>query len=255
MRTIVVSGAGSGIGRATAERLAQSKDTRLVLLGRNLAKLSETKSKLPRPNDHEIVAADLRDAKALQSAFHELRLSEKNVTAVIANAGVGGENHYGPDDRWHEVIETNLTGTYYLINEALPALRASAQPYRHVVIVSSILSRLGIPKYSAYCASKAGLLGLMRSFAGELAPERILVNAICPGWVSTDMADAGIRDMAAASGRSVDEVLKQQMSYVPLGKMSEPDEIARLLEYLVSAEQKSITGQSIDINNGAWMGV
>jgi NAD(P)-dependent dehydrogenase (short-subunit alcohol dehydrogenase family) len=121
------------------------------------------------------------------------------------------------------------------------------------VIVSSVLARLGVPGYSAYCASKAGLLGLTRSLAAELAPEKILVNAICPGWVRTEMADAGIRDMALGSGQSREQILTAQMSQIPLGKMSEADEIGRLIRFLVSGEQTSITGQALDINNGARM--
>ena len=116
-----------------------------------------------------------------------------------------------------------------------------------------MLARLGVPKYSAYCASKAGLLGLIRSWAAEFAVERILVNAICPGWVDTEMAKEGLENIAKASGRSVEGVREAEMDRVPLGKMSSPSEVAALVQFLVSGSQTSITGQALDINGGAVM--
>ena len=172
---------------------------------------------------------------------------------VVANAGLGGENHYGPEDRWQEVIDTNLTGTYQLVEEALPFFAPETASYRHIIVISSILARLGVPGYTAYCASKAGLLGLTRSWAAMLASQKVLVNAICPGWVSTDMAQQGLQTFAEDSGKSYEAVYAEQISQVPLGKMSEPDEIARLVGFLLSDQQTSITGQTFDINNGALM--
>jgi enoyl-[acyl-carrier-protein] reductase (NADH) len=99
----------------------------------------------------------------------------------------------------------------------------------------------------------AGLLGLTRSWAAELAPEKILVNAICPGWVDTGMAEEGLTAMAAASELAVDEIRKIEMSRVPLGKMSQPAEIAALVHFLLGGNQISITGQALDINGGAVM--
>lgn len=175
------------------------------------------------------------------------------MVSIIANAGVGGENSYGDEDRWDEIIQTNLTGTYRLIQEVLPVLRTSKEKYRHIVMVSSILAQLGVPRYSAYCASKAGLLGLNRSLAVELAPENILVNAICPGWVDTKMSTDGLLTMAQKSGMSLEKVKQYEMSRVPMGKMSQPEEIANLVLYLISKEQISITGQVVHIINGAFM--
>lgn len=114
-----------------------------------------------------------------------------------------------------------------------------------------MLARLGVANYSAYCASKAGLLGLMRSWAVELALENILVNAICPGWVDTQMSQDGMKGIAKSIGVSKAEFHDMAMQSVPLSKMSQPDEIAGLISYLL--QQRSITGQTIDINNGAVM--
>ena len=121
------------------------------------------------------------------------------------------------------------------------------------MILSSILARLGVPGYSAYCASKAGLLGLTRSLAAEHSGEKILINALCPGWVNTDMAQEGIDGFAEALNITSQQAYQEAMKQVPLGKMSEPEEIAQFVGYLLSAQQTSLTGQTIDINNGALM--
>ena len=107
-----------------------------------------------------------------------------------------------------------------------------------------------MPGYTAYCASKAGLLGLVRAFAAELAPRRIQVNGICPGWVNTEMAWEGLDAMP---GLTRDEAFAMAMREVPLGRMSEPEEIAGTVAWLLSPDALGVTGQGIDHNNGAWM--
>jgi NAD(P)-dependent dehydrogenase (short-subunit alcohol dehydrogenase family) len=170
---------------------------------------------------------------------------------IIANAGVGGENYFGENDRWNEIINTNLTGTYLSVQHFLPSLRRSKNAWKQIVITSSILARLGVANYAAYCASKAALLGLMRSWAVQYASDNILVNAICPGWVNTSMAQDGLKGIADGIGITKNEFYDIAMQSVPLRKMSEPEEVAALVYYLLN--QSSITGQSIDINGGAVM--
>lgn len=245
-KTYLISGAGSGIGMAMARKLAANGDT-CILLGRNLEKLQKVASQLP--GKHHVFAVDIRNKEELLRVSD--LLSNVDIHGILANAGLGGENHWGDTDRWQDILETNLTGTYQLVNGFLPQLRMARSEYKHIIITSSVLARLGVSNYSAYCASKAGLLGLMRSWAVQFAPENILVNAICPGWVNTDMAQDGLQDIADGLGMSKAEFYDIAMQSVPLGKMSEPEEIADLIAYLL--EQKSITGQAIDINGGSVM--
>ena len=250
MKTFLVSGAGSGIGRAIANKLA-AEDQKVILLGRTDVKLKQTKDELQNPDQHQIISADVRDKNAIGDGLKAAGLT--HLDGVVANAGIGDENIYGSRDRWDEIISINLTGTYLLLNECLPYLKKQPERFKHIVIISSILARLGISNYSAYCASKAGLLGLMRSWAAQYARDKILVNAICPGWVETDMAQQGIQAYADAVNKSYDQALQEQMSMVPLQKMSQPGEVANLVCFLLSEEQTSFTGQTFDINNGALM--
>jgi 3-oxoacyl-[acyl-carrier protein] reductase len=246
-KTILVSGAGSGIGRAIAANLADAGYA-VILSGRNRQALQATLALLDTPARHTVMPADLRDLEALRTG---LKTINPTLHGVIANAGIGGKNQYGPADRWHDIIDTNLTGTYQLVQEALLYFAPASEGYRQIVLISSLLARLGAPGHTAYCASKAGQLGLMRSWAAQLASENILVNAVCPGWVNTQMAVDGIETFAQATGKSYETTLEEQMQRVPLGKMSEPQEVADLVNYLVS--QSSITGQALDINNGTLM--
>ena len=243
----LITGAGSGIGRAITVLLAANGHS-CFLLGRNENNLKETLALLP-DNKHQIFLADITDATAIGN------LLKKNddlvLDGIIANAGIGGENNFGKNDRWNDIINTNLTGTYLTVQYFLPALKRSKNNYKQIVITSSVLARLGVANYSAYCASKAGLLGLMRSWAVEYAPQNILVNAICPGWVNTDMAQNGLQGIADGIGITKSDFFNIAMQSVPLKKMSEPEEVAALVQYLIN--QTSITGQTIDINAGSIM--
>lgn len=149
-------------------------------------------------------------------------------------------------------MQTNLVGTYDCVRAAQRNF-APGPERRDVVVISSILARIPVPGYTGYSASKAGLLGLVRSLAAELAPDGVQVNAICPGWVATDMAREGIGLMADALGIHYDEAFERAMSEVPLRRMSEPAEIAGTVAWLLSADARGVTGQAIDHNGGAFM--
>lgn len=246
-RRYIISGAGSGIGRAIAMRLA-TEGAGIILAGRNQDKLEETLKLLPKGN-HLIISTDIRLKRNCEEVSEIL--NGTHLDGIIANAGVGGENHYGEDDRWNEIIDTNLSGTYYFVNSFLEQLKNSNSSCKHVLLTSSVLARLGVKNYTAYCASKAGLLGLMRSWAMELAEHKILVNAISPGWVNTNMAKEGMAGIAHSLGISTEEFHTLAMKSVPLGRMAEPEEIAELVHYLLN--QNAITGQVVDINCGSVM--
>lgn len=245
-KTYLISGAGSGIGRAIAQKLSTNGHN-CILLGRNAAQLQQTMDTLTQ-GDHLMFTADITNKESLAQVA--LQLAGKTIDGLVANAGIGGENQWGEADRWNAIIETNLTGTYNFVNTFLPNLHNTTDGGQ-ILITSSVLARLGVSNYAAYCASKAGLLGLMRSWAVKFAPENILVNAICPGWVDTDMAQQGLQGIADGIGITKQEFYDIAMQSVPLRRMSQPGEIADLVAYLLS--QRSITGQAIDINCGAVM--
>ena len=251
MKTIIITGAGSGIGRATAMELSKLPDVRLILVGRTIRTLEQTKVACQQTNTHLTAALDICDKSEWKNLFS--RFNIPSIYAVFANAGVGGVNVYGENDTWDEILRVNLTGTYTTIMESLPLIKADISPFKHIVITSSCLARFGVPDQPAYCAAKTGLLGLTKSLALKLAPDRILVNAICPGWVETEMAVETISRLGLAQGIDYEASLEQQKSFVPLQRISKPSDIAHLISFLFSEHQTSITGQGLDINNGSFM--
>jgi NAD(P)-dependent dehydrogenase (short-subunit alcohol dehydrogenase family) len=250
---IVITGGGSGIGRAIAIRLAQ-EGAKVTLLSRNLHKLQKVVQKITElGGTAQCFACDIQNSEQIAEVMAVAVDNFGNIRAMIANSGVGGANFPGEEDRFDEIVQTNLYGTYYSIREAQKYLMADALP-SHILVVSSCLARFGVPGYTAYCASKAGLLGLVRALALELADQNTQVNAICPGWVETDMAWEGLQGMADGMGISLQEAHKIAMKAVPLKRMSQPEEIAGTVAWLLSEDAYGVTGQGIDINAGSWMG-
>jgi NAD(P)-dependent dehydrogenase (short-subunit alcohol dehydrogenase family) len=230
---VAVTGAGTGIGIAIASRL--------VAEGARVSALARDASRLDVGEGH---ACDIRDRGEVEAVFDRIG----PLDALVANAGIGGPNEPGAGDRFEDLVATNLTGTYWC------ARAAQRQGVRHVVVIASILARIGVPGYTGYCASKAGLLGLVRAFAAELGPDGVQVNAICPGWVDTDMAWSGLDGIAEATGTTREGAYKDAMADVPLGRMSQPADIAGTVAWLLSPDARGVTGQAIDQNGGAWVG-
>ncbi len=241
---VVVTGAGTGIGLAIAERL-RAEGATLTLLARDRRRLDEVGRRL----DARVEAVDIRERDAVTAAFDAASADRGPLHALVANAGVGGPNRAGPDDRYEELVATNLIGTYWCCRAAEPQLADGG----HIVVTASILARIGVAGYTGYCASKAGLLGLVRALATELAPRGVQVNAICPGWVDTDMSRQGFDTLAAELGTTPEAAHDEAMRDVPRGRMAQPEEIAGTVAWLV-AEAHGVTGQAIDHNGGAWMG-
>jgi len=247
-RHVAVTGAGGGIGRAIALRLA-AEGAQLSLLARReeaLVALAE------KTGSAHVEPCDIRDHDAVEQAFARCAEVQGPLFALVACSGIGGPNEPGPGDRFLDLVETNLTGTYRCLRAAERHLEEGPEA-RHLVVISSVLARIAVPGYTGYSASKAGLLGLVRSLAAELAPRNVQVNAICPGWVDTDMAWEGIDGLAEAIGSTREEAHAEAMRAVPLGRMGQPEDVAGVVVWLLSPDARGVTGQAIDQNGGAWM--
>ena len=249
-RVAVVTGAGTGIGRAIALELSR-RGAALGLVGRTRATLEAVAGEAK--GETCIATADVRERGSVDAAFAAIRARLGSLHAVVANAGVGGPDDLGAGDRWDEIVRTNLDGAYFTLR-AFERHLAPAGSWRHAIVISSCVARFGVAGIAAYSAAKAGQLGLVRSLAVELAPQQVLVNAICPGWVETQMAVERMTEIGVGQGKAYPEVRRELLAGVPLQRISAPEEVAGLVAFLLSPAATAFTGQAFDLNNGAWMG-
>ena len=247
----LVTGGGSGIGAGIARCLARA-GANVAVLGRRRAPLQRTLTALGAMRTKGLaVVADVTDAAAMAAAARRVAKAFGGIDVLVNNAGVGGPNACsGPGpDRWDEVVRTNLDGVFFATRAALPHLADGGR----VVNISSVLGRFGVPGYTAYCASKHGVIGFTKALALELAPRHITVNSICPGWVETEMAKTGMQLMADTMGVDFEEARKTALGAVPLGRILEPEEVGDLVVWLCSAAARGMTGQAISLCGGQVM--
>ena len=247
----VVTGGGSGIGAGIARVLARA-GAQVALLGRRKGPLQQVAAAITRAGgDATTAVADVTDLAAMRRAIGRVAKAFGGIDALVANAGVGGPNRCAVDgpDRWREILATNLDGVYHSTLAVLPHLGDGGR----IVTISSVLGRFGVPGYKAYCTSKHGVIGFTKALALELAPRRITVNAICPGWVDTDMAAAGMQLLADHLHVDLATARAQALAAVPLGRILKPDEIGETVAWLCSEGAGGLTGQAISHCGGQVM--
>lgn len=252
-RKALVTGAGRGIGKAIAERLA-AQGAHVACGVRNEADGEAVVASLQASGGAASwVLVDVQDAASVATGVERAARPDRRLDVLVNNAGLGGvtplDGDARSDEDWARILDTNLTGVWRVMRAALPFLPDGAR----VVNVSSVVGRFGVAKYTAYSASKHGLIGLTRSIALELAPRKITVNAVCPGWVDTDMGRAGIARIGKAA--KVDEAKAFEIAgkMAPLGEVLRPEEIGAIVAYLASPDARNVTGQAIVVDGGQVM--
>lgn len=250
-RTVVVTGGGRGIGRAIALGFAQPGAT-IVITARTESQLQQTAADIRARGAHAIaIPMDVTSEASVAHGVGALHGQVTQVHVLVNNAGVGGgENVQGSDvERWKRTIDTNLTGMYLVTRQVLPLMPDDGR----IVNLSSVLGRFGVPGYTAYCASKHGVIGFTRALALELVKRRITVNAIAPGWVDTDMAVEGMTQGATHARVTFDQFKQQALDAVPLKRIIDPAEVAALVKFLCSPDAGAVTGQTYNICGGQTM--
>jgi NAD(P)-dependent dehydrogenase (short-subunit alcohol dehydrogenase family) len=250
-RVVFVTGGGRGIGRAIALAFAEPGAT-IGIAGRSAGQLAETAREIrTRGAESIVLTMDVTDANAVSVGFAELTARTDRVDVLINNAGIGGgQPVLGSDESaWRRIIDTNVVGTYLVTRAALPRMDDGGR----IVNMTSVLGRFGVPGYTAYCASKHAVIGFTRALALELAPRAITVNAVCPGWVDTDMAVEGMTLGAQARGTTYEDFRRRALKAVPIKRIIQPDEVARVVRFLAAPESSAITGQTYNICGGQVM--
>jgi 3-oxoacyl-[acyl-carrier protein] reductase len=239
----VITGSGRGIGHAIAVRLAK-EGARVASVSRTETNGQKTADEINamRPDAAKAYAVDVADQAAVQKAAAQIFEDFGRVDILVNNAGVtrdGLSMRMSMED-WDTVLNTNLKGAFHFIQAVMrPMIK---QRSGRIINISSIAGLIGNAGQANYAASKAGLIGLTKTLARELASRGITVNAVAPGLIETDMTTV-----------LSEEIRQNILKNVPLGKLGEPEDIAGAVAYLASAEAKYITGQVLTVDGGMVM--
>ncbi len=238
----VVTGASRGLGRAIAEELGRGGAKVVVNYSRSKEPAEELVSQLSEDGSEAVaIQADVSDAEQAQRLIDESIEKFGRIDVLVNNAGINRDKTLKKlsIEDWDTVVQTDLNSAFYTVHAALPQMME--QESGSIINMSSFVGEAGNVGQANYAAAKAGLLGFTKTAAQELARYGITVNALCPGFIETDMV-ANIPE----------EAREKLLKTVPLGRFGKPEEIARAVRYLVE-DGDYITGQSLDINGGVYI--
>lgn len=233
----VVTGSSRGIGRSIAERLAR-EGARVVVTGRSAASAEAAAAELPG-GEHLGAACDVADAEAVAGLVKRVESELGSLDVLVNNAGITADNimlRLGDDD-WDRVLDTNLKGAFLMIRAAARGMMKRRAG--RIINITSVVGLTGNRGQVNYAASKAGLVGLTKSVAKELASRGVLCNAVAPGFIETDMT----ADMTDAAR----DALNQQIA---LGRLGSPEDVAGVVAFLAGPDASYMTGQVVIVDGG-----
>ena len=252
-KIVLVTGSSRGIGRSIALAFAH-QGARVVLLGRTEEALKAVAAEIYNLGNQALpLTCDVGRREEVQALAHQIRSQFGAVQILINNAGLApAVSFLEMEDRlWDEVINVNLTGTYNCCKLFLPEMIAAR--WGRIINIASTLSKVAYSHTAAYTSSKHAVLGLTRALAVETARSGVTVNAICPGYVDTELTLKNARLMAEKTGKGLDEALEIFKRTSPQKRLIAPEEVADLAVLLASETTKGITGQAINVDGGAVM--
>lgn len=247
MKVALVTGGSRGIGLACARQLLQAGH-QVWIAARDPAGLQAAQTAEPRLKSLQM---DVSHPESVGAAFEALQQIAGPVQILVHAAGTEAFSPWEAVDdsqRWQEVIQTNLNGAYYCLRAALQQMQPTG--WGRIVAISSVLGLRGMRNSHAYCASKHGLIGLIRSLAQDVLEKGITLNAVCPGWVQTEMAERSMAQIAAHYNLPAEEFITAELQAMPLQRWIKPEEVAASVNYLVSEAAGATTGQALEISGG-----
>ncbi len=251
-RIVLVTGGGRGIGRAIALAFAR-EGAKVAVAARTLEQVTEVANEITAEWNRRALAAvcDVANPESIQQTFAQVKETlGRGPDILVNNAGIAESAPLikTSDDFWNRHLAINLTGSFHCMRAALPEMLERG--WGRIINIASIAGKTGAPYIAAYSASKHGLLGLTRSVALEVALKGITVNAICPGYVDTDMTTRGVENITQKTGRSADEALETLKRMSPQNRLVTPEEVAALALLLASEAGRGINGQAINVDGG-----
>lgn len=241
-RIALITGASRGIGRACALELVRA-GYRVALAARQTDKLEEVAAEIRAAGGEAyVVALDLASQESIKAGFAKVSAEFGRIEVLVNNAGMTKDNlalRMKADD-WNLVLQTNLSGAFFCIQQVISPMMK--ERWGRIINIASVVGQSGNPGQANYVASKAGLLGLTKSLAQELASRNITVNAVAPGFIETDMTNV-----------LKDEQKVRITQAIPMGRIGRAEEVAAAVRFLASDEASYITGNVIDVNGGMYM--
>jgi len=251
-RTTIVTGATSGIGRATAELLADRGD-RVFLCARDADAVAHTVKRL-RDAGGEVdgTACDVRSREEIKDFVAAAVQRYGTIEILVNNVGRsgGGPTAKIDDALWYDVFDTNLHSVFFMTREVLNAGGMLAAGWGRIVNIASTAGKQGVVLGAPYSASKHAVVGFTKAVGNELAKTGVTVNAVCPGYVETPMAQRVRQGYAAAYDKPEEAILAQFTAKIPLGRYSTPEEVAGMVGYLTSDTARSVVAQALNVCGG-----
>jgi ketoreductase len=251
-RTALVTGATSGIGLA-ATRLLAEQGHRVFICARTEDAVRSTVKELQNEGlTVDGVPADVREPAEIADLVRAAVDRFGSIDVLVNNAGRsgGGVTADLADELWLDVLTTNLTSVFRVTREVLNAGGMREKKRGRIINVASTAGKQGVVLGAPYSASKHGVVGFTKALGNELAPTGITVNAVCPGYVETPMAQRVRQGYADAYGTTEDAIMQKFTAKIPLGRYSTPEEVAGLIGYLASDTAASITSQALNVCGG-----
>lgn len=245
-RHALVTGGSSGIGRAIALDLAAT-GMQVTICGRREGPLAKVAAEAP---DIFPAVADITDEQSVAELYDTAQAARGPIDVVVANAGIASSApaHRTTLDEWNRILTTNLTGAFLTVRPALKGM--AKRKAGRVVFIASVAGLQGAAYVAPYVASKHGVVGLSRALAAELLMSGVTVNAICPGYVATEMLEDSIRRVMETTGRSEEEARRGFAEFNPNHRLVTPQEVSAAAMWLISDAAISVTGQAIPVSGG-----
>lgn len=237
-KVAVITGGSKGIGAEIVKELA-SKDYDIVFTYFTSEEKAKELKNLLSDKNIDMFKCDISKSSQVKDLYNYVLSKYKSIDLLVNNAGISLNSFFDSttDEQWQNIIDTNLSGTFYCCREFCKAM--IAQKSGKIINISSIWGQVGASMEVAYSASKAGVIGLTKALAKELAPSHITVNCIAPGATDTDM-------MRVYDQETINAVIED----IPLNRLCKPEEIAKCVSFIASDDANFITGQVIGVNGG-----